>query len=118
MNHAKQIIGAINSFGVGNKIPAQDICDMLDKEKLVFYREKYGFIRILTGYNPLTEKFRYVQAPLGYCMGEVSTYLHLFTLGMCHTYEKDFDEIEYFSGEIKPINKFWKWYLVKICKLI
>lgn len=118
MNHAENIVNAVKNFGVGYKVSAQEICDMLDKEKLVCYQEKYGFIRILTGYNPRTEMFRYVQAPVAYSFTEWETYLHLFSYQMLHTYEKSFDELAYFSGSIKPINRFWKWYLTRICKLI
>ena len=101
-------------LNISRKIRILDIIDLIDKEKFIFYREKYGFIRILIGYNLRTEMFRFVEAPLGWAFSEIKTYLHLCRLGFLTEHQKSFDEIEYFSWEIKPINRFWKWFLLNV----
>lgn len=109
---------AIGNLGMRNKISRYDIMDLLDKEKIIAYREKYGFVRILTGYNRQTEKFFSYSAPLHYDLGSIwSTIIHLNHLGIREERQKDFDEIEYFSYEIKPLTKLQKLYIKHIIKI-
>ena len=111
MNYSQGIVSAINNFGISGPIKAGEIMDMVDKEGIVVYREKYGFIRLITGYNKFTQHFFYTEAPMGYAFTEWETFLHIGCSGYTNWYSKDFSEIEHFSAEIKPISGFWKWFL-------
>lgn len=118
MDLHNRIYHSVKNFGKSGNITYGEICELIDKEKVVFYREKYGFIKILTGYNLKKGLFNYIQSPLAYSFSEFQTYLNLFTFRSCETYQKSFEEIEYFAEEVRSINKFWKWYLIKFLKLV
>lgn len=105
---------AIKNLNHKGQISVEEIVEMIDREGLVFYQEKYGFIRILTGYDLRARTFRYVQAPLAYSTNKWSTIIHLYTLKMCTEHSKSFDELQYFSWKIEPFNKFIKWILMNV----
>ena len=114
MNILKKVV---NNLRVHNKISAHEMIEVIDKEGIAFYQEKYGFIRILTGYDIERMMFKYVQAPLSYSFKKWDTILHLYTHKMLTEHEKSFDELEYFSFKVEPFNKFEKWILVNLMKL-
>jgi hypothetical protein len=111
MREVASIPNCIQNFGVPGPIKAQEIIDLLDEGAIVVYREKYGFIRLITGYNRPKQRFFFIEAPVRYAFSDWETYLHIGRLGFTTWHVKDFSEIEHFSASIKPVPQVWRWFL-------
>lgn len=112
------IVSAVKNFGKSlDAVRSWDIIELLDSGELVLYTDKYGFIRIVNGYNRQTQQFHYLEAPISYARSKWQTFLHINRLGFQTTNVKGFEDFEYFGLSVKPINGFWRWWLSSIMKV-
>ncbi len=105
----KELVNAINSFGKDMGYPVERLMSLVD-EGPVMWTDKYGFKRLVVGYNPFMEQFYYLSAPLGYS-SDLGVLTHIGHLGFTETYQKEFSEFRYFGVSQRPLNWFEKLYL-------
>lgn len=102
---------AIKNINKSYMLGGREILDLLEKEGMILYKDKYDFLRIITKYFAQTDELCYLQAPLSYSTEEMATYLHLGRLGYITEYKEPMKDFEYFGLEVKKISKFWRWFL-------
>ena len=115
-NPVRCLKGIFDSFGVPlNHTMRREIIFELDHNGLVLWRSKYGWLRILTGYTETGVE--YVEAPMGWATSSVGTFLHINYLSPATIFANDFSDFEFSGTELIPINRFWKWWLLKVKKI-
>lgn len=115
-NPTRYLKGIFDSFGVPlNQTMRREIIFELDNNVLILWRSKYGWLRILTGYT--ATGVEYVEAPLSRATSQISTFLHINHLSPAATVTKDFSEFEFEGVDLIPINRFWKWWLLRVKKI-
>ena len=98
-------------FVAANVLNKEEMLRLLCNEGILLFREKYGFIRLITNYDFRTDTFFYVQAPLGYAFSDTQTYLHIGRHGFLTENKMSWSDIYYWGVEVKRIPRFWKWFL-------